>query len=528
MTRPRPVHRLAVMSGALLLAMTGCAHQGSDDAVRPSTASGANEDVRADTDPMLARYYQQNVSWGECDYPSQDPAAVRDLDCARVTVPVDYGHPKAGDTYVVMSRLKSTDSAPQGTLFLNPGGPGASGVDLMPSATFFASATLRENYDIVGFDPRGVGRSDGITCLDDREMDAWRAEPAFDPATQSLGELRASYRDIGEQCHQHSSAVVSHMDTQSVAKDLDVMRAVLGQSATHYLGFSYGTEIGAAYASLFPKRAGRMVLDGAVDPTLDERAVTLAQAKGFEDNLRHWVQDCQRTNNRCAVGEDGVEQGMQRIRDLLKKVSDERITVSDGRRLTATNALEGILVPLYSTASYSQLNSALADAFDNNFDALMSNSDSNHGRDSSGKYTSNVSSAFAAVNCLDTRSRDVSDREMAQAARTMAKEAPTFGPYLGYGDAACQAWPDRPVQPLKTYQAATDQPLLVIGTTHDPATPYPWAESLTSKLGNARLLTNRAWGHTAYTSGDECVTKTVDNYLISGALPEDGASCGDA
>ena len=338
--------------------------------------------------------------------------------------------------------------------------------------------------------------------------------------------MRATYAQIGAKCHEKSSPVVAHMDTQSVAKDLDVLRAVFDQPATHYLGFSYGTEIGATYAHLFPQRTGRFVLDGGVDPTMDERAVTLDQAKGFEDNLRHWVQDCQDSNNRCAVGTDGVAAGMEQIQGLLAKVSDEDITVSDGRRITAVNAVEGILVPLYSTASYAQLNSALEKAFDGNFDELMGYSDSNHGRNSSGEYTSNVSEAFTAVNCLDTVSRGISDQDMAQAAETMAKEAPTFGPYLSYGDAACQGWPDEPVTPLDSYAADTDETLLVVGTTHDPATPYAWSEALVAELGNARLLTHDGWGHTAYVSGDSCIKDAVDNYLVSGTVPEQGATCG--
>lgn len=525
MTRTPTARSVAAAVAVAALTLTGCAPQ-SDQGPDPGASSQADPDVTAGTDSALATYYTQDLSWGECDYSRQDQDAAENLDCARVSVPVDYTNPGAGDTFVEVARLSSAEGDPRGTLFLNPGGPGGSGVDMMLSASFFASAPVRDNYDIVGFDPRGVDRSDGIECLTDREMDEWRAEPAFEPGTETVDDMRATYAEIGAKCHEKSSPVVAHMDTQSVAKDLDVMRAVFDQPATHYLGFSYGTEIGATYAHLFPQRTGRFVLDGGVDPTMDERAVTLDQAKGFEDNLRHWVQDCQASNNRCAVGTDDVAAGMKRVQDLLAEVSEEDITVSDGRRITAVNALEGILVPLYSTASYPQLNSALEKAFDGDFDELMGYSDSNHGRNSSGEYTSNVSEAFTAVSCLDTVSRNVSDQDMARAAQTMAQEAPTFGPYLSYGDAACQGWPDEPVEPLDSYTADTDQTLLVVGTTHDPATPYAWSESLADKLGNARLLTNDGWGHTAYVSGDSCIKDAVDNYLVSGTVPEQGATCG--
>lgn len=525
MTRTPPARWVAAAVAVAALALTGCAPQSQQDS-GSGAASQADPDVTAGTDSALATYYTQDLSWGECDYSQEDQDAAKNLECARVSVPVDYANPGAGDTFVEVSRLSASEHDPQGTLFLNPGGPGGSGVDMMLSAGFFASASVRDNYDIVGFDPRGVERSDGIDCLTDQEMDEWRAEPAFEPGTETVDDMRATYAQIGAKCHEKSSPVVAHMDTQSVAKDLDVLRAVFDQPATHYLGFSYGTEIGATYAHLFPQRTGRFVLDGGVDPTMDERAVTLDQAKGFEDNLRHWVQDCQDSNNRCAVGTDGVAAGMEQIQGLLAKVSDEDITVSDGRRITAVNAVEGILVPLYSTASYAQLNSALEKAFDGNFDELMGYSDSNHGRNSSGEYTSNVSEAFTAVNCLDTVSRGISDQDMAQAAETMAEEAPTFGPYLSYGDAACQGWPDEPVTPLDSYAADTDETLLVVGTTHDPATPYAWSEALVAELGNARLLTHDGWGHTAYVSGDSCIKDSVDNYLVSGTVPEQGATCG--
>ena len=515
-------HRALVLLCAAALSLSACSSGGTG----ASDATGsADPEVAAGTDPALTRFYTQTPQWGECEKTSEQQEFPRGLECAGVTVPVDYARPDAGDTTVEIARLKASDGDAAGTLFLNPGGPGGSGVDMMASADYFSSKDMRREYDLVGFDPRGVDRSDGIECLTDREMDAWRSEPAFDPEKQSLDELRASSREVGEKCHQNSSAVVSHMDTQSVARDLDVLRAVLQQPTTHYLGFSYGTEIGATYAHLFPARTGRMVLDGAVDPTLDEQSAALAQAKGFEDNLRHFVADCQETTKDCAVAGADVDAGISRIQDMLATVSEGHAKTSDGRTVTATNAIEGILVPLYSTTGYSQLNSALQEAFDGNYDALMAASDSNHGRSPSGEYTSNVSMAFTAVSCLDTSSAEVTDQQMARAARDMAQQAPTFGPYLGYGAAACQGWPDEPVTPLEDYRADVETPAMVIGTTHDPATPHAWAESLTDQLGDARLLTHDGYGHTAYTSGSSCITDAVDDYFLRGRLPDEGTVC---
>lgn len=515
--------RALVVLGTLALALTGCSGGGSSTS---GNASGsADPDVTASGDPALQGYYTQSLDWTGCGKTTGGQDLPETVQCAKVTVPVDYADPSAGDTHVEIARLKASGSSPESTLFLNPGGPGGSGVDMMASTDYFTSQQTRKAYDLVGFDPRGVDRSDGIRCLSDREQDEWRQEPAFDPAKQSLEEVRASSRKIGEKCHEKSSAVVSHMDTQSVARDLDVIRAVLQQPVTHYLGFSYGTEIGATYAHLFPRRTGRMVLDGAVDPTLGERAATLAQAEGFEDNLRHFVADCQANTRGCAVAGSSVDEGMTAIQDMLRKVAQGHVTVSDGRTLTATNALEGILVPLYSTTGYAQLNSALKEAFDGHYDTLMGFSDSNHGRDSSGKYTSNVSMAFTAVTCLDADPARVSDAQMKEAAQQMTEKAPTFGPYLGYGAASCQGWPDRPVERIADYHADLDTSALVVGTTHDPATPYAWAKSLTGQLGDARLLTHEGYGHTAYTSGSTCVARAVDDYLQKGTLPDDGTVC---
>lgn len=519
MTPPLPRRALALLAAALLC-LSACSSGGGQD-----PRGSADPDVTAGTDPALQRFYTQTPQWGECGSTSGGQPLPKGLECAELTVPVDYAHPSDGDTTVALARQPASGGDARGALFLNPGGPGGSGVDMMASTDYFSSAKIRRDYDLVGFDPRGVDRSDGIRCLSDRELDEWRAQPAFDPSKQSLDDVRKSSQRIGRACHEHSSAVVSHMDTQSVAKDLDVLRAVLRQPVTHYLGFSYGTEIGATYAHLFPRRTGRMVLDGAVDPALDERSSSLAQAEGFEDNLRHFVADCQEHTRGCAVGGEDVDAGVRRIQDMLHSVAQGRTRTSDGRTVTPTNALEGILVPLYSTSGYDQLNSALHEAFDGSFDALMASSDANHGRDPSGKYTSNVSMAFLAVSCLDATDSGVTDAQMTRAAQQMTERAPTFGPYLGYGAAACQGWPDKPVTPLPELRADVETPAVVIGTTHDPATPYPWAQSLASQLGRARLLTHEGYGHTAYTSGSGCITRAVDDYLLDGTLPDEGTVC---
>lgn len=494
--------------------LTGCSQGGGPE------STGSANDALDGTDPALTEFYQQELSWGDC----AEVANGTDLECADVTVPVDYANPDGETTTVVMARSTGGGNASRGSLMMNPGGPGGSGVDLIQYASTFFSQDVLDTYQVVSFDPRGVFRSDGIQCLSDSELDEWREHSSFDPETDSLDVIREEYRSVGQACQQNSGPVFEHMDTESVARDMDVMRAVLGDSQTDYLGFSYGTQLGSTYAQLFPQRVGRFVLDGAVNPSLTSSEVTLGQAQSFDESLREFVRDCTENNNMCFT-DGSVEDGLDEVQDILQRTADETVT-ADGRTVSTVTAAEGVLVPLYNPAAYGTLNLALRDAQDGDYSALQELSDTNHGRLPDGSYRGNSTFAFSAVNCLDYNSNDVTDQQMNADQDQLQSAAPVFGQYLGYTDAACQRWP---VDPVGSAQAVTydgDSPILVVGTQHDPATPYPWAEALTEQLGNARLLTYDGWGHGAYTSGNSCVVEAVDTYLVDGVLPDDGEVCG--
>ncbi|MEX5302905.1 alpha/beta hydrolase [Kocuria sabuli] len=509
----------AALTAAGLL-LSGCSSPG---ATAGPTSGGASGAVVEGAPEELQRYYTQAVDWGACEFEVQTNGAEDDLRCAEVEVPLDYENPAGETTTVVMSRL-AADGDARGSLLINPGGPGASGVDAMLYAEHTVTRDVRRAYDVVGFDPRGVGRSAGIECLDDAELDAWRAEPMFDPQSRPADEIREEYGRLGAQCVQNSGELVAEMDTASAARDMDVLRAVLGDERTTYLGFSYGTHLGAVYADLFPERVGRLVLDGGVDPTLSDMEATADQAAGFEENLRHWVQVCQDEMRGCVVDGSGVDEATARIQDLIASVEEGTVTAADGRRVTATNVVEGILTPLYTTTSYPQLNEALGKAFDGDFSRLLALSDATHGRDAEGRYTNNTTMAFTAVTCLDRSAETVTAEQMARHQEQLEQVAPTFGPYLGHGAAACQGWPAAPAEQAPVDAAGAD-PILVVGTTHDPATPHHWSEALVEQLENARLLTYDSYGHTAYTSGDECVQDAVDAYLLDGELPDEGTTC---
>lgn len=501
------------------LVLAGCAGPEASGGASSGGASGA---VVEGTPEELERYYTQTVAWEPCEFEIATHGADKDLRCADVAVPLDYDDPSGESTTVVMSRLDAGGQA-RGSLLLNPGGPGVSGVDAMLSAEHMVTDDVRDAYDLVGFDPRGVGRSDGIECLDDEELDAWRAEP---PAgAEPADEVREQYERVGSECVRRSGELVAEMGTESAARDMDVLRAVLGDERAAYLGFSYGSHLGAMYAELFPERVGRFVLDGGVDPTLSPREATADQAAGFEENLRHWVRHCQEEIRGCTVGGSSVDEAVARIQELIASVEDGTVTAADGRRVSVTNVVEGVLAPLYSPSTYPVLDDALAEAFEGDYSTLLALSDSTHGRDAEGRYTTNTTMAFTAVSCLDRPVDAVTDEEMARHQEELEELAPTFGPYLGYGDAACQGWPADPEGEPRAVDAAGAHPVLVVGTTHDPATPYAWSRALVEQLDDARLLTHDSYGHTAYTSGNRCVQAAVDRYLLDGELPPEGTTC---
>lgn len=515
---PRRGMRLAAVVAVGVLALSACSAQ------RDPRHSGGPGTVPVD----MSEYYDQQLDWGACD----DSGGLggffsrAEQECAELTVPVSYADADGETTTLALSRLPSEGDASEGALILNPGGPGGSGVDLIAGAEPLFSEDMRRAYDIVSFDPRGVSRSDGIQCFeDDAARDAWRSMPAFDPQEQPVDELRAQHRDLGEGCAERSGPVLEHMGTADVARDLDILREALGQERTDYLGFSYGTQIGEAYARQFPERVGRFVLDAAVDPQATTSEVSLAHAEGFEAALREFMENCTRESPDCF--EDGsVDDGMAAVQRILARSAEEEITGPDGRRVTPVQVAEGIITPLYSTAGYPVLEEALQDAADGDYAALQGLSDANHGRQPDGSYHGNSTTSFIAVNCLDSTDESVTDQDMAAEQEVLTERAPTFGPYLGYGEAACQGWPYGPA-PQPESVAYRGPEILVVGATEDPATPYAWSQALTQQLGRARLLTREGTGHVSYSSGNGCIVEAVDAYLLEGTMPAEGTVCED-
>ncbi len=481
------------------------------DAVPPGTSAAGG--AREAPDPALQRFYDQELDWEACDDNNQ---------CARLEVPLDYGNP-GGRTIelAVLRRDADVRSERVGSLIVNPGGPGAEGTSYADDASLHFRPALTQRFDVVGFDPRGVGASAAIDCVTDAELDEWIASDAIPDNAKELARLREQLTAFGTGCAARSGALVRHVSTIEAARDMDVLRAALEEELMLYFGASYGTKLGATYAQLFPERVGRLVLDGAIDLEISSQEATLAQARGFQRALDAYIEDCL-ANAPCFLGDDLTSAG-QRIADLLAELDEEPLVVGD-RELTSGNAFYGIVAPLYSEPSWGMLTNALKGAFDGDGTMLLTLSDAYTRRGVTGGYSSNIMEANLAINCLDdpaaARPRDV------RASLPDFREAsPVFGELFAWSTMGCSGFPGRSDETVTDPRAAGADPILVIGTTRDPATPYEWAEALASQLDSAVLVTRDGDGHLAYNSGNACIDEAIEAYLIAGTVPDDGLSC---
>lgn len=464
--------------------------------------------------PDLARFYEQQVEWSEC----------RDgFVCTTVTVPLDYADP-AGETIglALLKKPAADPAARVGALLVNPGGPGVPGTDYAAQAALAFREPILDGFDIVGFDPRGTGASAPVDCLSDAELDEYVAgDPSPDDAAERRDYL-AGVERFGAGCAELSGDVAAHVTTVEAARDMDVIRAVLGEAQLTYFGASYGTKLGATYAELFPDEVDRFVLDGAVDLRLPARELALEQAAGFETALRAYVENCLATSDSCFLGDD-VEEGLATIQQLLADIEEEPLPTSGDRELRVGNAFYGIVTPLYVEDYWFVLSAALRGALDGNGSALLELSDLYTSRGDDG-YTDNSMEAIVAINCLDDPFA-IRPGQVPGAVEEFEQASPTFGEVFAWGLTGCAGTEVEATVETPDVRAEGAAPIVVIGTTRDPATPYEWAESLADQLESGVLVSRDGDGHTAYNAGNDCVDEAVHAYLLDGTVPDDGLSC---
>ena len=512
-SRRRARRLVAALAGlvAASVALSGCLYSLIPDSRPSSTASLApdTEGVAAE----LLPFYEQSLSWSTCGA----------LECTMVTAPLDWADPGAGEIELSVIRQRATSGAPTGSLLTNPGGPGASGVGLIRDSLDFAvGSALQAQFDVIGFDPRGVGESTAVRCYEAADMDAYLFDIPSDPRGSEgwTAERTQWNEEFSAACDANSDGILPFITTENAARDMDLLRAVLGDSQLNYLGYSYGTFLGATYAKLYPERVGRLVLDGAIDPSVSGVDVSATQAIGFESALRAYMTDCL-TGSDCPF-RGTVDEGMADLGTMLASVEQSPLAAADGRLLGADSLLTGIIAALYSAESWPYLTIALSDVLQGDPEFAFQLADFYYNRES-GAYLDNSTEAFRAYNCMDYPD-DITDEAQAAGDALIAAEAPVVAPYWS-GPDPCEDWPYPPTGTRGAISADGAAPIVVVGTTNDPATPYEWSVALAEQLASGVLVTRVGEGHTGYNKGNACVDAAVEAYLLQGTVPEDGLRC---
>ncbi len=509
------VAMLAAGLGAAALAVLELDREpGASSVPQPAPTTSPEPSATTPPRPGLARFYSQRLDWSSCR---------GDFLCATLTVPLDYRQP-AGDTIdLALLEVPAADPGDRlGSLVVNPGGPGAPGTEYAAQAAQVFRQPLLDRFDIVGFDPRGTGSSDPVDCLSDDQLDDYIA---MDPSPDNAAEAKTYLgwvRTLGRGCVERSGDLAAHVSTVEAARDMDVLRAALGESTLTYFGASYGTKLGATYADLFPDAVGRMVLDGAVDLSVGPRELALEQAGGFETALRAYVENCVDETDGCFLG-SSVDDGLQTIKSFLARVDAHPLPTSTDRDLEVGNAFYGIVAPLYNRDYWYVLSAALRQGLAGDGSTLLQLSDLYSSRGADG-YTDNSAEAIYAISCLDDpyaipASKVVLDQP------DFERVSPTFGDVFAWGLTGCGGVQVTSSVKPRDVHAKGAAPIVVIGTTRDPATPMKWAEDLADQLDSGVLVRRDGDGHTGYNAGNDCVDRAVEAYLVDGTVPEDGLSC---
>jgi pimeloyl-ACP methyl ester carboxylesterase len=465
----------------------------------------------------LDSFYSQELVWDNCKDDKK-------FQCAEIQVPVDYQNPGDASLTLALKKLPAKQSSNKvGSLLINPGGPGGSGTDYVTYAEDAFGKRLMDSFDIIGFDPRGVALSTPLDCLTDKEVDEFIA---FDGTPDTDQELKDSLQlsiNLAKGCEAIENNLIAHVGTQEAARDMDIIRELVGDEKLNFLGASYGTYLGGMYAELFPEKVGRLVLDGAVDPSLSGVEQSFDQAVGLDTALRRFVEDCPKYDD-CPLTQTGAG-GIKEIRDFLDSLDAKPLKTEDPERvLTQAMGVYAVAGFLYSDEWWSYMRQSLATAFKGDGTDLLVIVDLFNERKDDGTFATNATEAIYAINCFDEPS-NATEEQVRGFAKTWIKDAPVFGDYLAWGNLACSIWPVKDPNPINKFVAQGAAPIVVVGTKYDPATPYKWAIGLSFQLSSSVLLTYEGDGHTAYMRGSECIDKEIENYLVDGIVPAKNIVC---
>ncbi|HEV8065084.1 MAG TPA: alpha/beta hydrolase [Acidimicrobiales bacterium] len=441
-------------------------------------------------------------------------------------MPISYSDPSGGTIKLAVIELPATGGQTAARdLVLNPGGPGESGVGFLEQAWTSFPPSLRQVFNLVSFDPRGVGESDPVECGTPANLRQWLAfNPVPENGTQ-IAQLEAEDKAFDQSCAKSvPRAVLANLSTEVTAHDLDRLRQALGQSKLDYLGFSYGTYLGSLYAQTFPDKVGALVLDGAVDPSLGMASQDSEQAASFQVDLDDFFKWCS-GDSACTTE---LPDPASDFADLVNKAEHTTTIVADvapalGGQTIVNFALAetGVIASLYSINTWPELGEAISQALQGNGTLLDQLALQYAGFNANGT-ASNAIAAETAIFCLDHPPPAVA--AYPSLATAFAKASPTFGPSEAWSTLPCNYWPVRPTGKPMTLHLPAPLHILVVGSTHDPATPYAWARALTDQLAGARLLTRSGDGHTGYFSSS-CVQEWVDNFLQDLHTPPVGTVC---
>ncbi|MET8172797.1 alpha/beta hydrolase [Streptomyces clavifer] len=494
--------------GTAGLLVSGCSSGGS--------APSASARGSASTEDM-SPYYGQKLRWRDC--------GVEGFQCTTMKAPLDYGKPDGGDIELAVSRKKATGPGERiGSLLVNPGGPGGSAVDYLQGyAAIGYPAPVRARYDMVAIDPRGVARSEPVTCLTGKQMDAYTQVDQTPDDAAEVAKLTEAFDRFAKGCEKRSGEILPHVSTVETARDMDILRSLLGDEKLHYVGASYGTFLGATYADLYPGRVGRLVLDGAMDPSLPAIDINRDQTAGFEAAFQSFAADCVEQPD-CPLGTRSAADAATALKQLFADLDAEPVPTGETRKLGESLATIGVIAAMYDESAWPQLREALAGAKRGDGAGLLALADTYYERDPSGKYA-NLMFANAAVNCLDLAPAFTRAAEVEKALPAFEKASPVFGRGFAWAALNCGSWPVEATGTPDRTEAKGAAPIVVVGTTRDPATPYKWAVSLAEQLSSGTLLTYEGDGHTAYGRGSDCIDTAINTYLLEGTPPKNGKKC---